>query len=46
MLQDGFVSFKEFALGLLVLGGNSAATNLDDEALEFMFRYWKKLIYK
>jgi hypothetical protein len=32
------VDFKEFVIGLLILGGNSAATALDDEALDFMFR--------
>jgi len=36
--QDGKVDFKEFVIGLLILGGNSAATALDDEALDFMFR--------
>eukprot|EP00092_Neocalanus_flemingeri_P013815 GFUD01014901.1.p1 GENE.GFUD01014901.1~~GFUD01014901.1.p1 ORF type:complete len:197 (+),score=51.92 GFUD01014901.1:73-663(+) len=35
--QDGRVDFKEFVMGLLVLGGNSA-DGLDDEALDFMFR--------
>jgi len=33
------VDFKEFVIGLLILGGNSAATSLDDEALDFMFRW-------
>merc|ERR1712059_24011 len=32
------VSFKEFVLGLLILGGSSAPSSLDDEALDFMFR--------
>jgi len=36
--QDGMVDFKEFVIGLLILGGSSAATALDDEALDFMFR--------
>jgi len=36
--QDGMVDFKEFVIGLLILGGNSAASSLDDEALDFMFR--------
>eukprot|EP00090_Calanus_glacialis_P001724 TRINITY_DN11252_c0_g1_i2.p1 TRINITY_DN11252_c0_g1~~TRINITY_DN11252_c0_g1_i2.p1 ORF type:complete len:167 (-),score=49.30 TRINITY_DN11252_c0_g1_i2:17-517(-) len=36
--QDGMIDFKEFVIGLLILGGNSAATCLDDEALDFMFR--------
>merc|ERR1712059_137368 len=31
--QDGKVSFKEFVLGLLILGGSSAPSSLDDEAL-------------
>jgi len=35
------VDFKEFVIGLLILGGNSAATSLDDEALDFMFRWGK-----
>jgi len=32
------VDFKEFVIGLLILGGSSAANYLDDEALDFMFR--------
>jgi len=34
--SDGFVSFKEFVLGLLILGGNSAT--VDEDALNLMFR--------
>jgi len=37
-LKDGLIDFKEFAMGLLILGGNSAEKNLEDEALDFIFR--------
>jgi len=39
------VDFKEFVIGLLILGGNSAATSLDDEALDFMFRYFEDNVF-
>ena len=32
-IQDGFVSFKEFALGLLLISGNEE----NDEAFNFVF---------
>ena len=35
------VDFKEFVMGLLILGGNSAAKSLEDEALDFIFRWVK-----
>ena len=35
-MQDGFVSFKEFILGLLVLGGNSL--EVDEDALDLVYR--------
>jgi len=38
-LKDGLIDFKEFAMGLLILGGNSAEKNLEDEALDFIFRW-------
>jgi len=28
----------EFALGLLILGGNSETKNLEDDSLDFIFR--------
>lgn len=37
--KDGFVDFKEFAMGLLILGGNSASQHLEDETLDFVFRF-------
>jgi len=36
--KDGSVDFMEFALGLLILGGNSEAKNLEDDSLDFIFR--------
>ena len=32
------MDFKEFAMGLLILGGNSASQHLEDETLDFVFR--------
>jgi len=38
LLKDGLINFKEFALGLLIIGGSSDSTNIEDESLDFIFR--------